>query len=243
VVPAQTAVVPAPTPATAAEPAPAEEEVRTDCCRVLVFSPPGAARRDRLPLVVALHGYGDSAEGFAGLLRDIPVRARVAVIDGVDPWPGGGGRQWFALGSLESEPGAFVRAVDAVAGSLRSLTARYPTCGLPVVTGFSQGAMLAYALAGRRPAVVAGAVPIAGRLPALYVPGPGSAGGSTVRVRGLHGDADARIALADGQAAVAGLRAAGIDAQMRVFPGVGHAIPGPLRAALVAHLTELARCP
>ncbi len=228
----------------AAEVEPAQEEIQVGCCRALVFRPLGALRNERLPLVVALHGLGDRAEGFADLVQALPLRVRVVVLDGVDPWPGGGGgRQWFPMGSAEAEPAGFVRGVDAVAGALGALTRRYPTCGLPVVTGFSQGAMLAYALAGKRQAVVAGVVPIAGRLPALHVPTPGTSTGSPVRVRGLHGDADPRISLADGQAAVEGLRAAGLDARMQVFPGVGHGIPGPVRAAMVAALSEMARCP
>lgn len=230
---------------TVPEAEPAREEIQVGCCRALVFRPQGARRDERLPLVVALHGLGDRAEGFAGLVQALPLRVRVAVLDGVDPWPGGGGgRQWFPLGGVGgTDPAGFVRAVDAVAGTLGALTRRYPTCGLPVVTGFSQGAMVAYALAGKRPAVVAGAVPIAGRLPALYVPTPGTSAGSLVRVRGLHGDADPRIGLADGQAAVDGLRAAGLDARMQVFAEVGHAIPDPMRAAMVSAIAEMARCP
>ena len=225
-------------------PAPAEETLTVGCCRALVLSPPGALRSERLPLVVALHGLGDSAAGYADVMRALPLRARVVVLDGIDPWPGGGGgRQWFALGSLDAAPAGFVRAVDAVAATLGALTQRLPTCGLPVVTGFSQGAMLSYALAARAPAVVRAAVPIAGRVPIGLLPGAGQRQGSGVRVRGLHGDADARVSLTDGRATAEALRAAGIDAQLEVFPGVGHTISGPMRQAMATALIGLGRCP
>lgn len=233
------------TPAPAPEgPALAEETLTVGCCRALVLSPPGARRSERLPLVVALHGLGDSAAGYAEVMRGLLLRARVVVLDGIDPWPGGGGgRQWFALGSLDTAPAGFVRAVDAVAATLGALTQRLPTCGLPVVTGFSQGAMLSYALAARSPAVVRAAVPIAGRVPVGLLPGAGQRQGSGVRVRGLHGDADARVSMEDGQATVEALRAAGIDAYLDVALRTGHTLSPGLRSGMFRQLMLLAPCP
>ena len=53
----------------------------------------GARADDQLPLIVALHGRGDTAEGFAPLFSQLRARARVAILRPPHAW--GGGQAWF----------------------------------------------------------------------------------------------------------------------------------------------------
>ena len=53
----------------------------------------GAAADAELPLILALHGRGDTAEDFATLFRGFAVPARVAVLRPPHPW--GSGQAWF----------------------------------------------------------------------------------------------------------------------------------------------------
>src|SRR5215470_18519990 len=61
----------------------------------------GAAADAELPLVIALHGRGDTAEAFAPLFRELPARARVAILRPPHPWDGG--QAWFLGGWAHSE--------------------------------------------------------------------------------------------------------------------------------------------
>lgn len=229
--PRVTQAAPAPTPAPTSAPPPA---VGLD---YVVRETGGAASGDRLPLVVALHGLGDRPEDFVTLFEGATFRARVVALRA--PTAYYDGFAWFPLGDADRDPGSFRRAVDLVAAAIPALARVRPTCGLPVVTGFSQGAMLAFAVAARSPSIVRGAVPIAGRLPAAFVPTARPLGGLLPEVVALHGAADARIALSAGDEAVRALSAAGFPATLTRFEGVGHAVPPPVRAALFDALRRL----
>ena len=149
--------------------------------------------------------------------------------------PYGRGASWF---TLASPPDDRMRAeldesADRLAALAAHLRARWPQSRAVVITGFSQGGMLSFAVATRHPEAVAAAVPIAGALPQpLALPA------RLPPVRALHGEADRRIPFAAGQATVEALAARG-DARLQAFPGVGHAIPAPMRAALFATLEAL----
>ena len=55
----------------------------------------------------------------------------------------------------------------------------------------------------------------------------------------FHGERDRRIPFADGEEAVQRLQAAGYQATMRSFPGVGHGVPEVMRVPLLTALDEL----
>lgn len=219
---------PAPPPAPVAARAPTERPTVAAGVRYVVRETGGAGPEDRLPLIIAVHGLGDRPEAFLDVFEGLPLRARIVAVRGLDPYLDG--FAWFPLGGADGEGGAFRRAVDALAAAIPEVARQRPTCGLPVITGFSQGGMLSFALAARAPAIVRAAVPIAGRLPMsmlpLALPDP------RPEVTALHGTADGRIPFAQGDTSVQALRARGFRAEMRAFEGVGHVIPPPVRAAL-----------
>ncbi len=222
----------APTPPSADAPAPLEYVERVTA---------GGRPEDTLPLVIAVHGLGDRPERFVRLLEELPFAARVVAPRG--PTPRGRGHAWFPVAKLPPVPDdpareAGIRESAAKLAELaRWLAAHRPTRGKPVITGFSQGGILSFAVAAHHPDAVAAALPVAGALPASLRP----ARAPSVPVRAFHGEADDVIPFAAGDETVKALRAAGADVTLRAYPGVRHAIPPAMRADLYAALAELLR--
>ncbi len=238
---------PAPTPATAAPVAAPAVAPPAPSLRFVVRVTGGAAEGARLPLVVALHGLGDSPEAFIGFVTEMGLRVRVAAPAGPDRW--GDGYAWFAsrAGTSPSAWAAGIRrAADALVPEIARVAAQHPTCGLPVVTGFSQGAMLSYAVIARPEARVFAALPIAGLLPRELWPEARPIGGLMPGVYAFHGAADARVALADDRATLEAFRAVGHPSDLREYPGVPHTIAREEAADVRARLAEMVRaqgCP
>ena len=193
----------------------------------------GADANARLPMVVAVHGLGDRPEDFATLFDALPFAARVVALRGITPY--GEGFTWFPPGEADRDPAAFLAATRTIAADLSALTRRFPTCGAPVLTGFSQGGMLTFAVAAHAPSALRAAIPLAGRLPASALPSTAPAA-PLPWVTALHGMSDARIAFDAGDEAVRGLRRLGFAATMRPFAGVGHTVSPAMRAVLFDEL-------
>ncbi|MCC6901564.1 MAG: alpha/beta fold hydrolase [Polyangiaceae bacterium] len=190
----------------------------------------GATPSEALPLVVAMHGLGDRPETFGELYSSFAVKARFVLLRAPDPW--GSGFSWFPFRDGDGDElraRGISAAAERVVATFATLEAKYPTRGKPVVTGFSQGGMLSFAIAARYPDRVRAALPIGGVLPAPLWP-THDAGSPAVRIVALHGESDERVPLGPTQAGVAALRSHGFDARIESFPGVGHTLQGPLRA-------------
>jgi len=201
-----------------------------------------AAAGDRLPMIVAIHGLGDSPQGFVGLLAGLERPARLVLPAGPHPTRTGG-RSWFAVrtragrGIWLSEP-ELVASADRIAALVRAELKRRPTRGKPIVTGFSQGGILAFVLAVRHPDLFSLAVPVSGLLPEDLRPERLVPGLAYPRLRALHGAADELVPVAAARASVAHLQRLGLDASLEEFAGVGHRMPGPVRAALLRLLDQ-----
>lgn len=187
-------------------------------------------------LVVFLHGYGDSADGFLPLARAIAAElpdAEALVPDALHPREGGGpGRQWFSrLGATEqNRPARVEEAGRAVSAWLdEELRARGLDGRQLIVVGFSQGAMLAQWLALRRSPAPAAVVSLGGLL-AVEGAAPGA------RVLLVHGDADTVIPVQASEAALPRLTALGVAAELRVISGLGHGVDDRALAAVRAFL-------
>lgn len=198
--------------------------------RYLVRTTAGAAADARLPLVVAMHGLGDRPERF-GILDALPVAARVVTPFGLTPY--GGGYSWFDLGDRTRMHEGIAAAAGRVAAMLEVLVARYPTRGKPIVTGFSQGGMLSFALATQHPASIGAAFPLGGFLPSeLIVDAPTNA----PPIVALHGEADRRVLFAPTERAVALLVDRGWSAALRAYPDVGHTVSPSMQARLFVEI-------
>ena len=227
----------APAPRAAAAPTPPPEGQSPITLRFVIRVTGGAQANDRLPLIVALHGLGDSPENFISLYTEMGLRARIAAAAGLDPM--GDGYSWFP--SRAGTPHAvwvagIRRAADAIVPEIRRVARENPTCGLPIVTGFSQGAMLSYAVVARPDGGVFAALPLGGLLPRELWPEARDIGGLLPAVYALHGTADDRVPFASDREANEAFRAVGYPAELRAYAGIGHNIPPGMQSDLQARL-------
>ncbi len=195
-----------------------------------------AQASQRLPLVVALHGLGDRPESFATLFDGISWQARIVLLRA--PLPFGDGYSWFPYrpGQSDEERARVLQAPAAlVAKEIGAMETRYPTQGRPMVTGFSQGGMLAFAIASQHPTRVGAAFPVGGLLPRPLLPKNSAAAPLVVA---LHGANDTRVPTADGEHSVSELKSVGYDARFEAFPEVGHSISPAMRQRLHALIHE-----
>lgn len=201
--------------------------------RVLRFPSVGSTA----PLVVAMHGLGDKPEAFQRMLAHEAGRVNLHVPAG--PLPRGSGHSWFNIRAAQDDAelaAGVARAAAAVAAYIADV--RQP--GQPVVvTGFSQGGMVSFALALSHPELVDLALPLGGFLPTALR--TGTAGPEAPRIVALHGADDTRIPTRSAEESVAWLAEAGFTAAIETYPGVGHGVSPPMRARIGEELGTLVR--
>ena len=97
----------------------------------------GGSRSSSLPMLIALHGDGDTVDNFYETALDkISVPARIILIKG--PISHECGRVWpYSIAQFEEYGKAFREAVDL-------LSTKYPTISKPILLGFSGGGGMAY---------------------------------------------------------------------------------------------------
>lgn len=170
-------------------------------------------------IVVALHGYGQTAKAIADVWRPVTQSRKALLVAPQATHKARNGYEWGVLGDAEA----------IVEHALAAVREKEPLKDLPVVlTGFSQGGYMAYNLAARHPDRFSGVIPVAGRFNKLLVE----------RLMAAHGDLKAdekpRFAilvgsndwvLDDNRTAVETLKSTGIPASIEVFEGVDHAFP------------------
>jgi len=181
----------------------------------------GASSGDRLPLVVAIHGMGDRPENWLDVWDDFPRRVRVILPRA--PAPYGSGFSWFHYPpkSVEDVSREIRDAGDRVARLLTEIEKARPTSGKPIVTGFSQGGFLSFALAVDHGGEIAAAFPMSGGFPSpLWPTTPAPPDGPPIFA--VHGDADTVVRIGPTRKAVAKLKELGFHVELKEYPGVGH---------------------
>jgi phospholipase/carboxylesterase len=184
----------------------------------------GGARPDeRVPMIVALHPMDGDPADLLPLLRRYRRRARLILPYG---HPSGGMYVWYDSVREDVAAPRVTREADRLAAALAALVAARPTVGKPLVTGFSQGGIMTFALAVTHPEALAAAFPISGLLPpSLY---PSAALSSEPRpatlppVTAFHGDSDLAVPTQSARASIAELRGAGYTAELHEYAGVEH---------------------
>jgi len=166
------------------------------------------------------------------------------------PTPLGSGFAWLPGRVSEGRDAELAAALDEQIARLRDALAALGvtpetngTRGL-VVTGFSQGGIVALGLALRAPDLVATALPSAAFLPPRVVDealrvGPGPAGWPPIR--GVHGEADDEVPVGPARAMFHRLTDAGVPATLETFPGAGHRMTPPMHARKGTWLREAVR--
>ncbi len=195
-----------------------------------------------LPVVVAVHGLGSQPEVFAHLLDDLGLPVRVVAPRGMVPY--GDGYSWWPLGARDDRLNRTVaarQAADRVVQVLAAVVERRRVLGEPVIVGFSQGGLVAYAVAVSHPEAVSAAFPVAGWLPQPMW--PDAAPPNAPRIEAWHGQADTRVPLAPTVALWDALDAAEWPLVRHEIPAMEHTIPAPVRAELLAAIAAAATPP
>jgi phospholipase/carboxylesterase len=179
----------------------------------------------RLPMILGLHGLGDQPR--------VPTHARIG--EGLPyrfimPWApersGHSGFTWLPVRVRDNKvdvlSASLADKAAVLARFLRTLRRERPTVGRPIVTGGSQGGLLAYALAVHHPDIVGAALPVMGWLPPPLVPESVDVPQAYPVIRSVHGTADNNVPIGPTRAAVARLTALGLDVELVEYEGVGH---------------------
>jgi len=197
----------------------------------------GARPGDAVPLVVAIHGLGDRPESFRRLFQGFPGRAHFVFPAGDMAW--GDGLGWWPIpGEIKEDNMA--PGLDAAAARLAARIRLWASSGIvgkPIVTGFSQGGMLSFALAVKFPNEIGEALPAGGLLPPSMLPASWPAGTARPRIVALHGGADDVVPHAFGKTSADNLRALGLDVEWRSYAGLTHWISADVRKDLFAALS------
>ncbi|HEX7666256.1 MAG TPA: hypothetical protein VF407_17140, partial [Polyangiaceae bacterium] len=130
----------------------------------------GAKATDALPMIVAVHGLGDKPENWRDFFSTFPIPARVILPRAPEPWGDGGSWFHYPPSSEADLASGVAKAGDRVAAAIADLEKSRPTKGLAILTGFSQGGFVSYAVAVRHPDVIQAAFPMSGALPVALVP-------------------------------------------------------------------------
>ncbi len=196
-----------------------------------------------LPLVFIFHGRGDVPRIPGGPFGRVPTPMRVIVPRG--PLALGSGFAWARSSVTQNRHDELARDVFAITDHLIRLIdhvqATRPTAGTPVVTGFSQGAIVAWTLALRFPDQIGLAIPIAGWV--LPENRPDVLRASPTRA--MHGTEDPIVRIEPTRQWVQALLASGNEVGWLEFPGVEHTVTPEMNAQFEEWLEEalLARAP
>lgn len=200
----------------------------------------GANPEAPLPMIVAVHGLGDKPETFIRVFEGLDFPARVIAPRATDRY--GNGYSWFVIGAQALDDQTLVDGLEDAAETVTLWTARMirkrPTVGKPILTGYSQGGMIAFAAAAKYPALFQAIYPISGLLPASLLPDQVENTAILPRIRAFHGQADTRVPYAEADRAIAKLRAIGYDAAIRGYPDVPHRLTAVMWRDLLGELRQ-----
>lgn len=176
-----------------------------------------------LPMVIALHTRGMKAERIAEFASGLPGKVRVIAPVGFED--AGLGHSWTATKPDDPKYGAELQDVAAyLVNFIEAIQQCRPTLGKPVVSGYSGGADLAFALAAEAGGQLGGSVGAAGWFP----PGVGPVTSPVVVVHGRNDTAVPYDRTANEVAARIGTTP-GEPIQLVPMEGVGHSFAGALQ--------------
>lgn len=185
------------------------------------------------PIVIGLHGRGDTPENFSHVADRLGPQLHWQFPRGPAAWkPDMQGSQWFDRQTPDGGQAALQASLDLVAAQVRQ-AGKKPVA----LVGFSQGCMLAAHYSAAHPDQVRAVLCFGGMLIApIHVP-PGK---HAVQIRFVHGKNDPMVPFAKAQEAVAVLRKAGLDAMLTSHDG-GHVMPPQLLPELQTWLVARLR--
>jgi len=198
-----------------------------------------ASLTDRLPVVMSIHGRGDRVRLPSGRYAGIDTPVRLLLPEAPEPFHTG--FTWSPVSVTENKPRELAAALAANAERLvrvlEWIDEERDVLGKPIVTGFSQGGMLSFALAARYPAKLGQALPIAGFLPPQLVPRHAAARTPLPSIHAIHGTDDPVVRIGPTRRAVRRLRAIGYPVELAEVEGVRHLYTEALHAAVDPRLS------
>jgi phospholipase/carboxylesterase len=205
------------------------------------FFTDGASPTEPAPMLIAVHGMGDRPESFKELFGDLKKPFRVVLPRAPKPYLSG--FSWFdirfPISESAEELGPGIRtASDQVAALIVKLTKNSYGKAKPVITGFSQGGAISYAVAAEHPSLIAAAVPLSGAIPPSLYPKKTD---NPPPVCAAHGDQDELIPIEGARQSVQAFQAAGGKARLKEMKGLGHAVDDRMRAFLFARIQDCSR--
>jgi predicted esterase len=123
----------------------------------------GATANETLPMVIALHGLGQTKEYLVNKLNGLNLRARVIIPDAFYDRTGDlPGRKWWKGYHPQGLQAHMTEVIPEASEKLAPFVARLPRCrptiGLPVLAGHSQGGYIVLDFAAAYPQLVSGIV-------------------------------------------------------------------------------------
>ncbi len=202
----------------------------------------GAAPDDPLPLIVAIHGYGDRPESFSGLAAGFPGRARWIFPRGFEAQ--GSGHAWFPIRFRDGRAEALASGLDAASRRVAAFVLRVkrerPTQGAVIVTGFSQGGMISFALAMHEVPAIDFAFPMGGWLPESMIPTDRR---PKVPILAFHGAEDRVVPFEATKDMMRVLSTRAEQVEFVPIEGVGHRLTDEVRLALFEALGRALESP
>jgi phospholipase/carboxylesterase len=208
-----------------------------------VFEPAGEGPH---PTILALHGWGANAFDLLGLAplwaggRLLVIAPQGPLVVPFGPSPEHGhGYGWFPITmGAPPDPAAFTAAVDELRAFLLAAQQRYPIDPRKlVVLGFSQGGVMAYALALNEPERFAGLAALSAWLPPALVQSVGPTRREQLPTLVQHGTRDPLIDVARARESVETLRALGVPLTYREYE-MEHEISADSLGDLIAWLQD-----
>lgn len=181
---------------------------------------------DALPVVFIFHGRGGSAQLPGGPFRRLSHPVRMIVPQA--PERLGTGWAWLPVsvgsGLVDRLASSLFQLGSRMAQMIREVSGERATVGRPIVTGFSQGGLVVYALALHHDDVVSHAFPLSTWLPPPLEPLYRRPDLHYPPIRSMHGTDDPVIPVAPTRELAARLVERGFDVEFEEFAGVGHAM-------------------
>ena len=154
------------------------------------------------------------------------------------PTPHGRGGSWFpvAVPVKQTPPDKLKRDVSAATQRLCEFVDSRHYKRKPVITGFSQGGILSFAMAVTCPEKIYAAVPVSGFLP-LKIP----KGKHLPKVVAFHGTEDKIVDFRKDEDTIQKLYAAGVDVRLYQFPNLDHFVSQELHTRWFEMLSDLSK--
>lgn len=227
-------------------PLPPKEPERTtqgeiEGVRYLEHMTGGARPDERVPMIVALHAMGGDPASLLEVFQRYRGRARWILPYG---HPNGGMYIWYASVREDVPASLVTQETDRIATALAALIAIRPTLGKPLVTGFSQGGIMTFALAVTHPEALAAAFPISGLLPSSLYPSETLSSKPLPAILppiiAFHGAVDLAVPTQSARTSMAELRRAGYTAELHEYAGVAHDITREEENAILERIGRVA---